>query len=105
MTAQYGCHTKSVVYLASSCKCKIQYVGQSGRRFYDRIMEHLRYIWKGINALGEHFKNGCDSKYLQVQVIEKVTPDSEHLRLQREKYWIEKLDTKVPYGLNRLVSS
>ena len=55
-------------------------------------------------ALGEHFKGKCDSKYLLVQVIEKVTPNSEHLRLQREKYWIEKLDTKVPYGLNRLVS-
>ena len=54
-------------------------------------------------ALGEHFKGKCDSKYLLVQVIEKVTPNSEHLRLQREKDWIEKLDTKVPYGLNRLV--
>ena len=55
-------------------------------------------------ALGEHFKGKCDSKYLLVQVIEKVTPNSENLRLQREKYWIEKLDTKLPYGLNRLVS-
>ena len=82
----------------------MQYVGQSGRRFYDRIMEHLWYIRRGIHALGEHFKGKCDSKYLLVQVIEKVTPDSEHLRLQREKYWIEKLDTKVPYGLNRTVS-
>ena len=69
------------------------------------MIELLRYIWKGINTLGEHFKSGCDRKYLLIQVIEKVTPNSEHLRLQREKYWIEKLDTKVPYGLNRLVSA
>ena len=41
---------------------------------------------------------------VRMKVIEKVTPDSEHLRLQREKYWIEKLDTKIPYGLNTLVS-
>ena len=102
MTGQYGCHTTSVVYLATCSKCKIQYVGQSGRRFYDRIMEHLRYIKKGINALGEHFKDKCDSKYLLVQVIEKVTPDSVTLREQREKYWIEKLDTKKPYGLNTM---
>ena len=102
MTSQYVCHTTSVIFLASCSKCKIQYVGQSGRRFYDRIMEHLRYIRKGTMMLGDV---GCDSKYLLVQVIEKVTPNSEHLRLQREKYWIEKLDTKVPYGLNRMVSS
>ena len=104
MTGQYGCQTTSIIYLASCSKCKMQYVGQSGRRFYDRIMEHLRYIKRGIHALGEHFKGKCDSKYLLVQVIEKVTPNSEHLRLQREKYWIEKLDTKIPYGLNRTVS-
>ena len=105
MTGQYGCQTKSIVYLATCTKCKIQYVGQSGRRFYDRIMEHLRYIKKGTMSLGEHFSGKCDSKYLLVKVIEKVTPDSEHLRLQREKHWIERLDTKVPYGLNRLVSA
>ena len=103
MTGQYRCHIKSVVYLATCSKCKIQYVGQTGRRFYDRIMEHLRYIKKGIHALGGHFLGKCDSKYLLVQIIEKVTPDSEHLRLQREKHWIERLDTKIPHGLNTMI--
>ena len=79
-----------------------QYVGQSGRRFYDRIMEHFRYIRKGSNALGEHYKGKCKSKNLLVQIIERVIPDSEHLRLQREKFWIEGLDTKKPYGLNTM---
>ena len=60
----------------------------------------IRYIRKGIHALGEHFKGKCDSKYLLVQVIEKVIPDSEAFRELREKYWMEKLDTKKPYGLN-----
>ena len=104
MTGQYGCQTTSIIYLASCSKCKIQYVGQSGRMFYDRIMEHLRYIRNGKMALGEHLKGKCDRKYLLVQVIGKVAPNSEHLRLQSEKVWIEKLDTKVQYGLNRLVS-
>ena len=86
MTGQYGCQTTSVTYLATCSKCKIQYVGQTGRKFYKRIMEHLQYIRNGKMALGEHFKGKCESKYLLVQVIEKVTPASEHLRLQREKY-------------------
>ena len=102
MTTQYGCQTSSVIYLASCSKCKSQYVGQSGRRFYDRIMEHLRYIRNGKHALGEHFAAGCDSKYLLVKVIEKVTPDSEFLRLQREKYWIHRLETKTPRGMNTM---
>ena len=104
MTGQYCCQTTSIVYLATCTQCKIQYVGQSGRRFHDRIMEHLRYIRHGQHALGNHYSGRCESKNLLVKVIEKVTPDSEHLRLQREKYWIEKLDTKIPYGLNTLVS-
>ena len=104
MVGQYGCHTKGIIHLASCSKCKIQYVGQSGRTFYDRIMEYLRYIRHGKNALGEHFDKGkCESKFLLVQVIEKVTPNSEHMRLQREKYWIQRLDTKVSRGLNTMV--
>ena len=35
------------------------------------------------------------------QVIEKVYPDKESTRLQREKLWIQRLDSKVN-GLNRL---
>ena len=80
MTGQYGYQTTSVTYLANCSKCK------TGTKFYDRIMEHLQYIRNGKMALGEHFKGKCESKYLLVQVIEKVTPASEHLRLQREKY-------------------
>ena len=53
-------------------------------------MDHLRYIKRGTKAVGEHFDNGnkYDSKYLVVKVIEKVTPKSEALRLQREKCWM-----------------
>ena len=59
---------------------------------------------KNKNALGKHFDKGkCESKFLLVQVIEKVTPNSEHMRLQREKYWIQRLDTKVSRGLNTMV--
>ena len=66
-------------------------------------MEHLRYIKNETKAWGEHYKNSkCKSKDFLVQVIEKVTPDSEALRLQREKYWINLLDTKKPYGLNTI---
>ena len=102
MTGQFGCHTKGVIYLTSCSTCKKQYVGQTGRFFYERMMEHLRSIKNEKNAWGEHFSDKCDSKNWLVQVIEKVTPNNEPFRLQREKYWIHLLDTKKPFGLNTI---
>ena len=104
MTDQFGCLTTSVIYVATCEKCKNQYVGQSGRRFYDRVMDHLRYVKNGTQALGLHYKESkrCDpNRDLKFQVIEKVYPDKEPIRLQREKLWIQRLDSKVN-GLNRI---
>ena len=104
MTDQFGCQNKSVIYLATCEKCHKQYVGQTGRKLHERIMEHLRYIKKGINALGEHYKNNtCDSgRDLKFQIIEQVFPNTDPMRLHREKLWIDKLQAKEPNGLNRM---
>ena len=103
MTGQFCCQTKGIVYCASCSKCRMQYVGQTGRRFYDRMMDHLRSIKNGTNAIDLHYKDTkCHHKDLFLQVIEKVMPDTEPLRLQRESYWINKLDTKFPHGMNKM---
>jgi hypothetical protein len=36
-----------------------------------------------------------------VQIIEKVTPNTPTFRLEREDFWIKKLSTKIPLGLNK----
>ena len=60
--------TVGIVYLAICSKCRKQYVGQTNRQFYERMVEHLIYIKNGTNSLGEHFLNtSCDSKDLLVQ--------------------------------------
>ena len=104
MTGQYGCESTSIIYVATCEKCRNQYVGQTGRRYYDRVMDHLRYIKNETHALGLHYRDSkkCDpNRDLKFQVIEKVFPDKEPVRLQREKLWIQRLDSKVN-GLNRL---
>ena len=103
MNGEFGCKTTSVIYLATCEKCHKQYVGQTGRRYYDRVMDHLRYIKAGKHALGEHYKNSkCDpNKDLKFQVIERVYPNDDHMRLHREKFWIDKLDVMEPNGFNR----
>ena len=43
LTGLFGCQTIGIVYLATCSNCKKQYVGQTNRRFYDRMMEHITH--------------------------------------------------------------
>ena len=55
---------------------------------------------KGQNVSGKHFTQKDHAHLdLQVQIIEKVTPNIDHYRLEREEYWIKKFATKLPFGL------
>ena len=102
MTGHYTCNTKGVIYLTTCSKCLQQYVGQTGRRLVDRIKEHLNCICLQKEATGIHYtSNGHNHYNMQVQVIEKVNPNTPNYRLEREDLWIRKLSTKVPNGLNK----
>ena len=62
-------------------------------------MEHLRSIKAKEKTIGLHFSK-CNSDNLKMQVIEKVFPDNEPFRLEREKHWITVHKTREPLGLN-----
>ena len=36
------------------------------------------------------------------QIIEKVMPNTPQYRLEREEMWIRLLETRVPFGLNKM---
>jgi hypothetical protein len=102
MTGIYTCSTKGVIYLTTCSKCMKQYVGQTGRRLSDRIKEHLNCICLQKEVTGIHYNSkGHNSSNFQVQVIEKVSPNTPNYRLEREELWIKKLSTKTPNGLNK----
>lgn len=103
MKGAFNCNTLGVVYLLTCLKCKKQYVGQTGRKFSDRVKEHLYCIQKQKEAMGEHFclKNHSSSD-LMAQIIEKVMPNTPQYRLEREEMWIRLLETRVPFGLNKM---
>ena len=67
----------------------------------------IRHIYsiqkKNVTAVGEHFcsKNHCTSD-LRAQIIEKVMPNTPQVRLEREEMWIRLMETKLPYGLNKV---
>jgi hypothetical protein len=83
-------------------KCTKQYVGQTGRMFGKRMMEHLNYIYHKKEATGVHFSStNHNHNDFQVQIIEKVSPNTVNYRLEREEFWIKTLGTKTPLGLNK----
>jgi hypothetical protein len=102
MTGDYTCTTKGVIYITTCSKCLKQYVGQTGRKLSDRIKEHLNCICLQKEVTGIHYNSkGHNSSHLQVQIIEKVYPNTPNYRLEREDQWIKRLSTKTPNGLNK----
>lgn len=105
----HNCNTRNVVYLLECNHCNKQYVGRTSRTLKERIREHIRSITKKeeTTPVGRHFKtcspNGI--RDLKVKVIEKVRVpnrggDVIHRLNLREAFWILKLDTRIPNGLN-----
>lgn len=97
----FSCLTTGVIYIITCTKCNKQYVGQTGRQLNDRIKNHLYDICKkNPTSTGEHFNHHSHFD-MKVQVIEKVIPNLPQFRLEREDYWIKKMATKTPQGLNK----
>ena len=97
------CTTKNVIYKISCRKCDFLYIGETSRRFCDRFSEHRGYIsQKDLSKpTGEHFnKQGHSSNDIIPTIIEQVFPFNNHLRLRREKFWINKYQA-VEFGANK----
>jgi group I intron endonuclease len=98
----FNCNTKGVIYLTTCTKCNKQYVGQTGRKLKERMKEHLYNMYKKTEVTGIHYSLPGHSHWnFKVQVIEKVLPNTPNYRLEREDFWIKKLATKTPLGLNK----
>ena len=103
MKGTFTCDTKGVIYLSTCAKCKKQYVGQTGRKLSDRIKEHLNNICLKKESTGIHYTSNNHNHYdMQIQIVEKVSPNTPNYRLEREEFWIKRLSTKTPFGLNKI---
>ena len=77
-------------------------MGQSGRLAKDRCYDHLRYIRNKTETTGKHFNSRGHTHWdFQFHIIKKVVPNTKEMRLRREDYWINLLQTKEPSGLNK----
>ena len=97
------CQTANIIYLISCKKCPDQYVGQSERTLQERFSEHKGYVINGHTnkATGHHFnQRGHSVSDMAVTILEKVHIRSEPHRKEREKMYIQKMNTQYK-GMNR----
>ncbi|XP_062837953.1 uncharacterized protein LOC134299335 [Anolis carolinensis] len=100
------CSSENVIYVLS-CPCNKLYVGMTTRAIRIRIQEHRSRIRKGNteSTLYLHFKDNIhscnDLKYLALEKLQTpINTDIKKLLLCREAFWIHKLKTLTPQGLN-----
>ena len=102
-TEKITCKSQNLVYGIKCIVCNaIVYVGETGTTVYERVQNHLSCIrTKKDNPVANHFNQFNHSNdSLQVVVLECIRKCDIHLRKIRESFWIQKLHTLYPDGLN-----
>ena len=105
-TIKLACNTKNVVYLLTCAKCSLQYVGMTTQTISNRFDGHRSAIKnkKVSTALCQHFrKDGHSFSDMKVQIIyhfSKNDEDAREVLLHVEDFYMKKLATLLPFGLN-----
>lgn len=103
----FNCNSSNVIYLLK-CPCGMGYVGKTTRPLKTRFGEHRSAIRRAdlTSPVARHFlKEGHQISQLRFMAIELVRKPKQGLShdrliLQRELFWMYKLDTRAPKGLN-----
>ena len=98
------CTSQNVIYLIECKRCNKQYVGQTNQQVSKRMNSH-RFDINNYDSEGYatnvalHFNSNshsiADFSFLPIDVV-----NDEMTRLCKETYWIHKLETMSPKGMN-----
>ena len=105
-----NCRTRNIIYLLECAQCNLQYIGKSEWPFNIRL-NNYRHRIKSNNLdnllpIEKHFKLpnhsfSADAKFTIIEKIEIIrTFKLTHILEKRENFWIKRLNTLLPYGLN-----
>ena len=97
------CTTSGIIYLLYCAKCKYaQYTGETQNSLKTRFYLHRSEINRNKGThVTEHFNQADHSvDDLRCIIIEKVYSNTLTRRLRRENFWMNKLQTVYPLGLN-----
>ncbi|OCU01983.1 hypothetical protein XELAEV_18007742mg, partial [Xenopus laevis] len=105
------CDSKHVVYMLK-CPCGLAYIGQTSRAVKERIKEHrgnIRNFKMGTatdTCVSRHFyskgHNVSQLKWMNLEQIKMPNRggDIKKILTQKEAYWIKKMNTMAPIGMN-----
>ena len=103
------CCTTNVIYLLTCCICHKQYIGETKRPFIVRFKEHLADIrLNRVKPVALHMKEHQKTDHVLLpQILEVINRDPEKpettvYRKKREIFWIYRMKTLIPNGLNKL---
>ena len=103
------CTTTNVIYLLTCKTCKKQYIGETKRPFKVRLKEHLADIrLKRDKPVSNHINSHNSSEHVVFpQILEVINrdPDRPETTVYRKKgeiFWIYRMKTLIPIGLNKL---
>ena len=107
--SKVSCKSNNLIYLLTCNICSQQYVGETAPKFNKRMNGHRTSVF-GCEHVVNH-KKKCNGFDFSIQVLEKLVgtgyideetmdPEITKLRKTREDFWIKRLRTLYPYGLN-----
>ena len=107
-----NCRSRCVIYLMECRKCKIQYIGKTKTAFNERLNKHrsdTAHPTPTTIPADRHFANPqhnfqSDAKFTIIEEIKgqsKSIEEKDNILLKRENFWITKLKTLKPLGLNQ----
>ena len=101
----FSCQMTNLVYVLRCQRCNVLYIGETGRTLETRFSEHLADLRHGRqnSPVTKHFSlPGHTQEDLRVQILWLVTGDIVD-RKHMESWFISKLGTKAPDGLNQKI--
>ena len=114
--SKLDCQSKHIIYVIECENCKIRYVGETSQKLKDRMNQHRSDInCKQDTVIADHFSLTCPNvnflRVIPVEQVNRLVPESytfmgmlekcdELQLLQREQFWIKRLKTLAPNGLN-----
>ena len=105
LKSDFDCTSENGIYLITCKKCHAQYVGQTHQKVSKRMNSHrfdICHYPDNFTNVSVHFnENGHTPSDFSFAPIDKV--EAEWPRLLKENYWMHRLNTIYPNGMNSKV--